>query len=76
MKMDSVRVTLKKSLIGATRRQKEAARCLGLRKIGVRRVFKNSPAMLGQTKMIRHLISLENVDPEKSASALQKNKIV
>ena len=59
--MPEIKVILKKSLIGAGRKQAEAARCLGLRKINSSRVFKDTPAFRGQVKKVRHLLAVENV---------------
>ena len=66
--MSEVKVILKKSLIGAQKKQKEAVRCLGLRKINGSRVFKDTPALRGQIRVVRHLISVEEgkfTDPKK-----------
>ena len=50
------RVRLKRSLIGTTQKQKDAVRCLGLRKINQEVVVKDSPAMRGQIHNIQHLL--------------------
>lgn len=63
--MLEVKVTLKKSLIGAGRKQKEAVRCLGLRKIGRHRVFKDTLALRGQIKLARRLLAVESVTSKK-----------
>ena len=57
--MKKVEVTLKRSLIGANKKQKAAASCLGLRKINQSRTFKNSPAFQGQVKVIQHLLEVK-----------------
>ena len=54
-----VKVTLKRSLIGVRKKQKEAIRCLGLKKINKFRVFKDTPALRGQIRVVKHLISVE-----------------
>lgn len=59
--MSKVRVVLKRSLNNITEKQKNTARCLGLRKINQSRLFKDSPALRGQVKKIQHLLSLEEV---------------
>ena len=41
-------VTLKKSVIGCSKSQKETVRCLGLRKIGSKRVFSDTPTIRGK----------------------------
>ena len=57
--MPEVKVTLKRSLIGVPRKQKEAVRCLGLRKINKSRVFKDTLAFRGQIEVVKHLVSVE-----------------
>ncbi len=53
------KVTLKKGLIGTTKRQQDAARCLGLRGINDIKVIKDNPANRGQIFMIQHLVQVE-----------------
>ena len=57
-KTETVTVTLKKSLIGASPKQKAAAEALGLRKISQSRPFRDGPAFRGQLKILRHLVSV------------------
>ena len=52
-------VTLKRSLIGANKRQKAAAAALGLRKINQSRRFQDGPAFRGQARVIKHLVSVK-----------------
>ena len=59
--MRSVKVTLNKSLNGTKKKQRQTARCLGLKKRNQSRVFKDSPAFRGQVKKIQHLLGLEEV---------------
>lgn len=59
--MKYIQVTLKKSLNGATKEQKQSALCLGLRKIHQSRRVESSPTMLGQAKKIKHLLTVEEV---------------
>lgn len=54
----SFRVKLKKSTIGATQRQKDAIRCLGLKKIGSEVVLKDHPATRGQILKIQHMVDV------------------
>ena len=54
-------MTLKKSVNGAKKKQRQTARCLGLKKMNQSRVFKDSPAFRGQVKKIQHLLDLEEV---------------
>ena len=46
--MKEYKLTLKRSLIGSTRNQKDTLRCLGLEKIGDTVVVKDHPAQKGQ----------------------------
>ena len=59
--MSQIKVTLKKSLNSATQKQKHTAHCLGLKKINQSRQFKDSSAVRGQVKKIRHLLEWEKV---------------
>ncbi len=55
----SFRVKLKKSLIGTTQKQRDAVRCLGLRKVNQEVVVKDSPAMRGQIFGVQHLLEVK-----------------
>ncbi len=57
--MSNIKVTLKKSLNGVSKKQKRTAGCLGLKKVNQSRTFKDSPAFRGQVKRIQHLLHLE-----------------
>lgn len=59
MAAKSYRVKLKRSLIGTTQRQKDSARCLGLRRINHEVVVKDSPAMRGLIYNIQHLLEVK-----------------
>lgn len=52
------RVKLIKGLRGTTRQQREAVRCLGLRRTQSEVVVKDSPAMRGQIYKIQHLLEV------------------
>ena len=56
-----IKVTLKKSLIGATPKQKANAASLGLKTIGKSVVMQDSAALQGKLKVLAHLIQVENV---------------
>ena len=56
-----IKVTLKKSLIGATPKQKANAASLGLKTIGKSVVMQDTPALRGKLKVLAHLIQVENV---------------
>lgn len=53
------RVRLKKGLIGTTQTQKDAVRCLGLKRINDEVVVKDSLAMRGQIHRIQHLLDVK-----------------
>lgn len=52
------RVRLKRGLIGCTQSQRDAVRCLGLKRINDEKVHKDSPAMRGQINRIQHLLDV------------------
>ncbi len=62
--MDQVKVVLKKSLIGSTKQQKSAVRCLRLKKPGQSVVLTLTPVTRGQINKIKHLVALVPVDSE------------
>jgi large subunit ribosomal protein L30 len=53
------KITLKRGLIGTTRDQKDAARCLGLRRINDTKSIKDNPANRGQIYKIQHLLDVQ-----------------
>ena len=55
----SFKVTLKRGLIGTTQDQKDAVRCLGLRRIRDSKSIKDNPANRGQIYKIQHLVDVE-----------------
>ncbi len=56
-----VKVTLKKSLIGANPNAKATAASLGFKKIGDFKVLPNTPATMGKIKVLAHLVAVEEV---------------
>jgi len=60
--MTHLKVTLRKSSIGASDRQIANLKGLGLRRIGVSRVLENTPAVRGMVKKVIHLVDVEEVD--------------
>lgn len=60
--MKKLEVTLKRSTIGSTERQKATVRGLGLRRIGGSRVLENTPAVRGMVKKVIHLVDVAEVD--------------
>lgn len=57
--MKKFKVTLKKSLIGATQVQKDTLRCLGLTKIGSTVEIKDTPAQRGQIFKMQQWLEVE-----------------
>jgi len=55
----SFRITLKRSLIGCTKDQRETVRCLGLRKLQQEVVVQDNPAMRGQIMKVQHLLDVK-----------------
>ncbi len=53
------RVTLKRSLIGCTKDQRETVRCIGLRKRMHEVVVTDTPAMRGQIMKVQHLLDVK-----------------
>jgi large subunit ribosomal protein L30 len=53
------RVTLKRSLIGCTKDQRDTVRCIGLRGRQSEVVVKDSPAMRGQILKVQHLLDVK-----------------
>jgi large subunit ribosomal protein L30 len=54
----SFRVRLKRGLIGTTQKQRDAVRCLGLKRINDEVVVKDGPAMRGQIYHVQHLLDV------------------
>lgn len=73
--MMEVKVTLKRSLIGVRQKQKEAVRCLGLRKINKFRIFKDTPALRGQIEVVKHLVSVEEGKFQKKEAQQNKKEV-
>lgn len=53
------RVTLKRSLIGCTKDQRETIRCIGLRNRQQEVVVNDTPAMRGQIMKVQHLLDVK-----------------
>lgn len=48
-----------RGLIGTTQQQRDAVRCLGLRRIRDTKVIKDNPANRGQIYKIQHLLDVQ-----------------
>ena len=55
------KLTLKKSTIGLTKTQKETIRCLGLRKIGSKKLVSDTPSVRGKIMKMQNWLSVEKV---------------
>jgi large subunit ribosomal protein L30 len=57
----SFQLKLKKSTIGCTQKQKDAVRCLGLRKLNSTAEVADNPAMRGQIRKVQHMLEVTPV---------------
>lgn len=53
------KVTLKRSLIGCTQKQKDVVRCLGIKRIHQSVTVTDNPAMRGQIIAVQHLLDVQ-----------------
>ena len=56
-----IKVILKGSVIGCTKKQKETVKSLGLRKRGSSKILSDLPAAKGAIKIVSHLVDCEEV---------------
>ena len=54
-----IKVTLKRSTIGCTQKQKATVEALGLKKIGSANVIADNASTKGMLKLVAHLVSVE-----------------
>jgi large subunit ribosomal protein L30 len=59
--MKKVRITLKKSIIDRSRKQKDTVKALGLGKINSSIEKDLSPQVEGMIKKVAHLVAVENI---------------
>jgi large subunit ribosomal protein L30 len=69
-----LKITLVKSTIGYTKRQKDTARALGLRRLHQTVIRPDNPQMRGMVFAVKHLVVVEEIDaapanPEKREGA-------
>lgn len=62
--MKKLKVSLHRSTIGTTDRQKATVKGLGLRKVGDVRVLDNTPAIRGMVRRVLHLVDATEIDSE------------
>lgn len=60
--MTKLKVSLRKSTIGASKVQRANIRGLGLRRINDVRVLENTPAVRGMIKKVLHLVDVAEVE--------------
>lgn len=60
--MKKLKVTLTRSVIGSTDRQRATVRGLGLRGRHDTRVLDNTPAIRGMIKQVIHLVEVNEID--------------
>lgn len=59
MSAPTVKVTLRRSVIGRPENQVQTVKALGLRKIGDTRELADTPAVRGMIKTVQHLVEVE-----------------
>lgn len=59
--MSKLKVTLKRSVIGQTRVQRETVKGLGLKKIDSYKILQDSPSVRGMVSRVSHLVTCEEV---------------
>jgi len=64
--MTMLKVTLKRSTIGTTDRQRATVRGLGLRRLNQSRTLENTPAVRGMIKKVIHLVDVQEVDGDSA----------
>ena len=58
--MKTLKVTLKKSVIGRTQDQRQTVKGLGLSKISQTKELKDTPEIRGMINKVQHLVSVED----------------
>ncbi|RMF97644.1 MAG: 50S ribosomal protein L30 [Candidatus Schekmanbacteria bacterium] len=60
--MGKLKITLKKSIIGSSKKQRAIVKGLGLRRTNHSVVRDDNPMIRGMVKKIPHLLSIEEID--------------
>ena len=60
--MAKIKITLVKSVIGYSEKQRRTVRSLGLTKTGRSVIQENTPDILGKVQKVNHLLKVEEVD--------------
>lgn len=58
--MSKVKITLVKSPIDKTKRQKDTLKALGFRKVNQTVEHENNPQIAGMVRVVNHLVRVEN----------------
>ncbi|HHX41600.1 MAG TPA: 50S ribosomal protein L30 [Armatimonadetes bacterium] len=66
-----IKVTLVRSVIGNTERQRASARSLGLTRVNKSVVHPDRPEIRGMIRAIQHLVRVESVAPAEGAAEAQ-----
>lgn len=69
--MKKIRVTLKRSLIGAKKVHRTNLEGLGLRHPHQQRVLENTPAVRGMIKKVIHMVDFEEFEEQDPEAAAQ-----
>jgi len=69
-----LKITLRKSAIGYSERQKLTVKALGLKKINSSTVKPNNPQIRGMAKKIGHLVEVEQVDKDVPGGSESETK--
>ena len=59
--MEKIKVTLVRSVIGATKRQKKTVQALGLGKLNSSKEHNATPQIMGMIKKVSHLVKVEKI---------------
>jgi len=60
-KINEIKITQVKSVIGYNKKQKQTVEALGLKRMHHTVVHKATPQILGMVKKVRHLVKVEEV---------------
>lgn len=63
--MSRLRITLRRSVIGHPKDQKDTARALGLNRLNATVVRPDDPAVRGMVRKISHLVAIEQVGAQE-----------
>ncbi len=72
--MSQLRLTLRRSLIGHPRSQRDTARALGLSRIGRVVVRPDTPAVRGMVRRVGHLVEVEEIEDEQPADPAEREQ--